>query len=614
MYLALETMTKKKQLNKNRHKYFYFFLLFSVVISLLFGREGYAGEANLSWIPPTTNEDGTPLTDLAGYKVYYGTNSHNYSQSIDVGNTTTYTVTNLTEGFTYYFAVTAYDISFHMSNYSNEVMKTILTHYMITVNKIGTGSGIVTSASGGINCGTDCSESYDTETAVTLTALPNAESVFAGWSGGGCTGAGICVGNVNSDITVTATFTQTYLLRLIKTGSGSGTVTSSPGGINCASDCEQSYNSGTSVTLTALPDTGSTFGGWSGGGCTGTGSCTVTMDATKNVTAAFITVHSITPPPPSVTLSTPNGGETWAAGTTHAITWTYTGSPGTYVKIELYKNGALNRTISSYASIGSGGTGSYNWPIPSNEAGGSDYKIKITSVTNSSYNDMSNNNFTITGPPPPSITASAPNGGETWAAGTTHAITWTYTGSPGTYVKIELYKNGALNRTISSYASIGSGGTGSYNWPIPSNEAGGSDYKIKITSVTNSSYNDMSNNNFTITGPPPPSITASAPNGGETWAAGTTHAITWTYTGSPGTYVKIELYKNGALNRTISSYASIGSGGTGSYNWPIPSNEAGGSDYKIKITSVTNSSYNDMSNNNFTITGPPPPSITRKCT
>lgn len=77
-----------------------------------------------------------------------------------------------------------------------------------------------------------------------------------------------------------------HTLSVTKTGTGSGTVTSSPAGINCGADCSESYGSGTSVTLTASPVTGSTFAGWSGA-CSGTGSCILTMDADKSVTATF---------------------------------------------------------------------------------------------------------------------------------------------------------------------------------------------------------------------------------------------------------------------------------------------------------------------------------------
>mgnify|MGYP001106961386 CR=1 FL=1 len=79
---------------------------------------------------------------------------------------------------------------------------------------------------------------------------------------------------------------STYTLSVYKSGSGSGRVTSSPSGINCGSDCSESYNSGTTVTLTATPDSGSTFAGWSGD-CSGTGSCTLTMNSNKAVVANF---------------------------------------------------------------------------------------------------------------------------------------------------------------------------------------------------------------------------------------------------------------------------------------------------------------------------------------
>ena len=79
--------------------------------------------------------------------------------------------------------------------------------------------------------------------------------------------------------------------------------------------------------------------------------------------------------PPSITVATPNGGESWGAGTTKTIQWNYTGTPGTSVKIELYHNDVLDSTITSSAPIGSGGSGSYNWNIPQNLAPGSAYQI-----------------------------------------------------------------------------------------------------------------------------------------------------------------------------------------------------------------------------------------------
>jgi uncharacterized repeat protein (TIGR02543 family) len=110
---------------------------------------------------------------------------------------------------------------------------------------------------------------------------------FTGWSGGGCSGTAPCTVTMNLDITVTANFTpRNYTLDVNKTGTGSGTVTSDPAGINCGPDCSEAYVYNTSVTLSASAGTGSTFSGWSGA-CTGTGTCQVTMNADKSVTANF---------------------------------------------------------------------------------------------------------------------------------------------------------------------------------------------------------------------------------------------------------------------------------------------------------------------------------------
>src|SRR5207249_866094 len=87
---------------------------------------------------------------------------------------------------------------------------------------------------------------------------------------------------------------QTFPLTVSQAGSGSGTVTSTPAGITCGTNCSASYPTGTLVTLTASPAADAIFGGWSGGACTGTGSCTVTLTAATTVTATFTQTFPLT--------------------------------------------------------------------------------------------------------------------------------------------------------------------------------------------------------------------------------------------------------------------------------------------------------------------------------
>ena len=79
----------------------------------------------LSWIAPATNADGTPLTDLGGYIVYYGEKtSTDYAYTIDVGNSTSISINDLSSG-TWCFAVASYDIDGNESDYSFEACKDI---------------------------------------------------------------------------------------------------------------------------------------------------------------------------------------------------------------------------------------------------------------------------------------------------------------------------------------------------------------------------------------------------------------------------------------------------------------------------------------------------------
>ncbi|MEW6001773.1 MAG: PKD domain-containing protein [Nitrospirota bacterium] len=174
------------------------------IVSILYSSTLLADDVTLFWDPPTTNEDGTPLTDLSGYKIYYGTGSGNYSNVVNVGNVTSYTVLNLTGGVTYYFAATAYNIYGNESKYSNEVSKT--ARPTLYVSKSGTGSGTVTSSPAGINCGSDCTESYNQGTAVTLSSMPYGDSTFMGWTNGACSGTGLCILTINANTTITAIF------------------------------------------------------------------------------------------------------------------------------------------------------------------------------------------------------------------------------------------------------------------------------------------------------------------------------------------------------------------------------------------------------------------------
>jgi len=163
----------------------------------------------------------------------------------------------------------------------------------------------------------------------------------------------------------------------------------------------------------------------------------------------------------------------------------------------------------------------------------------------------------------------------------------------GTTVQIELYKGGIFASLISSSAP----NTGSYSWTVPALQTVGGDYRIRISSVANPAVFDTSNANFTIE--LVPEIRISSPNGGEHWKRGSTHELTWVATGPTGSSVKIELYKAGLLDNTISADAP----NTGSYLWDIPADQTAGADYRIKVTDTSDPAVSDSSDADVSIGG-----------
>lgn len=218
-----------------------------LLASLIAAGAANAADVRVAWGAPTTNTNGAALTDLAGYKLHYGTAPGSYSRSITVGNVTAYTVTGLANGTTYYFAATAYNAAGVESAYSNEITVAVpsVSRYTLTVGKSGGGSGTVTGP--GISCGADCTELYNQGTVVTLTAAAAAGSVFSGWSGP-CSGTGTCTVTMNAATTITAAFTASASSYSITASAGAGGTISPSGTITAAQ--------GSSVAFTIAPAAG----------------------------------------------------------------------------------------------------------------------------------------------------------------------------------------------------------------------------------------------------------------------------------------------------------------------------------------------------------------------
>jgi len=171
---------------------------------------------------------------------------------------------------------------------------TVRARFALSLATAGAGAGNVTWDPAGISGGTDSSELYDSGTTVTITAMPDSRSTFAGWTGCDTTSAATCTVTMNAARTVTATFDlKTFALTVAKSGigAGNGRVSSSPQGIDCGANCSGTYTIDTVVTLTASPAL--LFSGWTGCDLVSGPTCTVTIESARSVTASFLALPSI---------------------------------------------------------------------------------------------------------------------------------------------------------------------------------------------------------------------------------------------------------------------------------------------------------------------------------
>src|SRR5207249_2824570 len=143
--------------------------------------EAVAAQLQVTWTNNSTNEDGFKIERSIG------TTGTFVQIGVTGPDVTSYTDSGLANVTAYCYRVRAYNAAGD-SDYSNVSCATTPQNFTLAVVRFGTGNGTVTTSPPGITCGTSCSESYPTGTALTLTVGPVTGSTFTGWSGAGCTG------------------------------------------------------------------------------------------------------------------------------------------------------------------------------------------------------------------------------------------------------------------------------------------------------------------------------------------------------------------------------------------------------------------------------------------
>src|SRR6266850_777883 len=507
--------------------------LIAVVLST---NPGSAGVLDASWTAPVTNTDGSQLTDLGFYRLYYAVSpgapcpGATFIQvasptTTPGGETISARIRGLITGTSYTAAVTAVDVNGSESPCSGTAGAVAGSDFSVTpTTSVNFGSVDIGSVAeqvfvvqntrdGTVNGTVSVAAPFSVVSGSSFTLVGNGatQNVRVRFTP---TSAVLSTTNVSfsadGDV-VTRTMTgigvgtappPTFALTVSKTGAGGGTVTSNPAGISCGASCSASFNSGTTVTLTAAPAAGSTFTGWSGSGCTGTGSCTVTMTAARSVTAAF-GAQAL-----SLTVS-PTTGPVGTQFTATLSNWTGAGW------IALAPAGSPDSAFGAWAYVSSLATvgNTKTWNVTPPTAGSYEIRLYSDGFTRAGTSPA----FTVSaagGPPPGGATVGvSPTTGLTGAQFTVTVTNWTGGGW------IALAPAGSPDSAYGQWTYVSSlPGAGTKTWNVIPPTAGS--YEARLYS---NGFTRAGTAAFTVADPVP--TLAVSPTSG---AAGTPFTVTLT--------------------------------------------------------------------------------------
>ena len=301
-----------------------------------------------------------------------------------------------------------------------------------------------------------------------------------------------------------------------------------------------------------------------------------------------LTVHlddfTILPVPGQATIqvTAPNGGEEWSVNSQQNVTWTSTNV--TNVKID-YSTNSGSLWLNVAASVPAA-NGSYEWTIPNTPS--TQCLVRISDASLASRYDISDNIFTISS----ILTVTSPNGGEEWIVDQEQNITWTSQNISNVSIEYSTDNGGSWLDVITSTPAS----AGSYTWTVPNTPS--TQCLVRISDVANTSINDVSDATFTIPIPQYPTVTVTAPNGGENWEVGTSQSIRWS--SQDISYIKIEYSTDNGNEWLTVVPARLAI--LGSYNWTIPNTPS--TQCLVRISDLDSAAINDVSDDIFLIEDP----------
>jgi hypothetical protein len=284
-------------------------------------------------------------------------------------------------------------------------------------------------------------------------------------------------------------------------------------------------------------------------------------NAVEDVSDAFFRIVSGRP---SITLTSPSTALTWVVGATKQITWNHNLAVASF-KIELSRDGGTSWSVIAPSVPGGGpNTGTFDWTVTGPPTGQA--RVRVSWTANETVRDASRVSFTIASPV---VTVTAPNTAVSWAEGSPRTITWTHNLGTGTFVRIELSRDGGINYRAEDLVCASCPNTaatsGSYAWTVPAGPTRAA--RIRVTWAASAAASDVSDVDFAIA---TPSLSLTSPTAGATWKVGSAQTVRWTHNLGTGASVRIELSRDGGATYTtlVTSYPNS-SDTAGTYGWKV---------------------------------------------
>jgi hypothetical protein len=306
----------------------------------------------------------------------------------------------------------------------------------------------------------------------------------------------------------------------------------------------------------------------------------------RDVSAANFTIANSAP---SITVTSPNTGMSWAAGSQHSITWNHNlGSPSS-VRIELSRDGGATWESVAASVPNSATSGAFDWTVSGPLTATA--LIRVTWL-DGPESDVSNTSFAIVAP---TVTVTTPNTNVNWAIGSNRNLTWSHNLGTAESVRIDLSRDSGSTWELIAPSVPNSGATsGTFAWVV--NGPVTSAARIRVTWTDDNTVQDTSAVDFRVSSP----ITVTSPNTSVTWAAGSTRTVAWTHDyGAAQTFDIAVSPDNGATWFALASAVPAASATTGTFTGTMPATVS--TQALVRVSPAGNAGDGDVSNVTFTL-------------